>query len=93
MEQDVRITAGGLYSRILQLFDGRASDDATDGSGRLADLATCACFHAARGDWQGAGEALRRLCEEDATEYEARWRALAEEVLARVSGGSPRSPS
>jgi hypothetical protein len=93
MELDDRITAGGLYSRILELFDGRASDDATDGSGRLADLATCACFHAARGDWERAAEALGRLGEEDAAEYEGRWRALAQEVRARVSEGSPRSPS
>lgn len=84
MEQDDGITAGQLYSRILELFDGRAPVDGIDDSGRLADLATCACFHAARGEWERAAQALGRLCEEDGAEWAARWRALARDVLARA---------
>lgn len=77
------MTAAQLYSHVLELFDGRARGGDTDGSCRLADLATCACFYAARGDWERAAERLRLLSEEDAPEHRARWRDLAERAVRR----------
>lgn len=76
------MTAGQLYSHVLELFDGHPREDA-DAACRLADLATCACFHAARGDWARAAERLCLLAEEDSAEYRPRWRVLAEKALER----------
>jgi hypothetical protein len=76
------MTAGQLYAHVLELFDDRPPEN-SDAACRLADLATCACFFAARGDWARAAEKLRLLAEEDVADHQPRWRLLADAAAER----------